>query len=237
MKRRNRVSPGSGARRYTQAELVRIYRVWARIYGGTSYAYTFGQLPRLRRMAVDALQLHPGASVLDVSCGTGANFRLIQERIGPTGRLVGIDYSPHMLAQAQRLVTRKGWRNVQLVEADAAALELGEQFDAVLWSLAASVVPDWQAALERAIAHAKPESRLVVADGRFSERWYGRPFNWLADMMNASGGADAGRRPWELLPRWLADVGYHDLFMGFLYVAWGRKPAVEGPVGEGPAVA
>ncbi len=221
------LSAGSALRRFStggfsQDSIKRMYSVWAPIYD-LGDVYMLGQLPRMRRIAAERLRLERGASVLEISCGTGANFPNLQARIGPTGRLVGVDYTPAMLAQARRLVERQGWQNVELLQADARQLELGEQFDAVLWMLAASVVPDWQVALERAVAHVRPGGWLVVCDARFSERWYAQPFNWCADIMGLSGAADIGRRPWELLPQHLLNVGYEDLLLGFLYVAWGQE--------------
>ena len=225
------LSVGSVLRRFStggfsQDSIQRIYSVWAPIYD-LANVYMLGQLPRMRRIAAERLRLEPGASVLEVSCGTGANFPNLQERIGPAGRLVGVDYTPAMLAQAERLVERQGWQNVELLQADARQLDLGEQFDAVLWMLAASVAPDWPVALERAVAHVKPGGWLVVGDARFSERWYARPFNWYADIMGLGAAADIGRRPWELLPQHLISVGYEDLLLGFLYVAWGQKQQID----------
>lgn len=226
------LSTGSALRReaaggFDQADIRRIYNLWAPIYG-LADVYLLGQLPRLRQTTVDRLRLRPGDSVLEISCGTGANFPCLQERIGPNGRLVGIDYTPAMLEEARHLVAREGWQNVALVNADAASLELEEQFDGVLWVLAASVVPDWQMALERAVAHVKPGGRLVIADARLSERWYARPFNWFADLLGIGAAADIGRRPWELLPRYLTNVGYEELLLGFLYVAWGQRVSRSG---------
>jgi demethylmenaquinone methyltransferase/2-methoxy-6-polyprenyl-1,4-benzoquinol methylase len=224
------LSAGSALRRvstggFRQDSIQRIYSVLAPIYD-LGNVYMLGQLPRMRRIAAERLRLERGASVLEISCGTGANFPNLQARIGPTGRLVGVDYTPAMLAQARRLVERQGWQNVELLQADARQLELGEQFDAVFWMLAASVVPDWRVALERAVAHVRPGGWLVVGDARFSERWYARPFNWYAGIVGLSGAADIGRRPWELLPQYLINVGYEDLLLGFLYVAWGQKQQI-----------
>jgi ubiquinone/menaquinone biosynthesis C-methylase UbiE len=220
------LSASSALRRVTaggfdQTTVRRIYNVWAPNYR-LADVYLLGQLARLRPAAVDRLQLAPGDSVLEISCGTGANFRYLEERIGPSGRLVGVDYTPAMLEQARRLVVGEGWQNIELVHADAALLDLDEQFDGVLWVLAASVVPDWQAALERAVAHLNPGGWLVIADGRLSDRWYARPFDWIADLMGLLAAADISRRPWELLPRYLTHVGYEDLLLGFLYIAWGQ---------------
>lgn len=207
-----------------QGIIRRVYQLWAPLYSLADLCL-LGQLPHLRRSAVDRMQLKPGSSVLEISCGTGANFPLIQDRVGPSGRLVGIDYSRAMLEQARLLVSKQGWRNTELVQADAAALELDERFDAVLWVLAASVVPDWEMALERAVAHLKPRGWLVIADGRLSQRWYAIPFRWVADLMGLVAAADMGRRAWRLLPLYLAEIGYDELLLGFLYIAWGRMPA------------
>jgi demethylmenaquinone methyltransferase/2-methoxy-6-polyprenyl-1,4-benzoquinol methylase len=213
---------GLSRRGYSQANIRRIYALVAPAYNWSDL-FGLGQMPRMRRVAVQRLGLEPGASVLEVACGTGANFANLQAQIGPSGRLVGVDYTPAMLAQARRLVERRGWRNVELLQADAAQLDLGQQFDAVLCTLATTVVPGWQAALERAAAHLKPGGRLVLSDFCLSERWYAQFFNWYVDLLGAIGGADVGRRAWELLPRYLVNVGREDLLFGFLYVAWGEK--------------
>jgi ubiquinone/menaquinone biosynthesis C-methylase UbiE len=221
------LSAGSALRRvgaggFSQTGIRRIYRLWAPNYK-LANAYLLGQLPRMRQLAVERLQLAPGARVLDLSCGTGANFPYVEEQIGPSGRLVGVDYTQAMLDEARRLIEQQGWQNVELVYADAAILSLKEEFDGVLWTLAASVVPDWQAALKRAVFHLRPGGWFVIADARFSERWYTRPFNWYADMLGLSGAADISQRPWELLPRYLTNVGYEELLLGFLYVTWGQE--------------
>src|SRR2546422_461099 len=71
---------------------------------------------RLRRRAVERLRLGAGQTVIDVACGTGLTFALIEDQIGPDGQLVGIDLSPEMLSQARERVAANGWRNVTLVE-------------------------------------------------------------------------------------------------------------------------
>ena len=53
-----------------------------------------------------SLAPQPGEVILDVGCGTGRNFERIRERIGPAGRLIGIEQSPEMLARARALVQR-----------------------------------------------------------------------------------------------------------------------------------
>src|SRR4029453_6707814 len=72
-----------------------------------------------RQKLVELLPLRSGEVVLDVGCGTGLCFSLVQQRIGPDGTIIGIDPSPTMLTLARQRVTRHGWHNVVLFEAAA----------------------------------------------------------------------------------------------------------------------
>ena len=127
---------------FDQSTIGRTYRLWARPYQWFVPFYLLGNERRLRRKVVSALHLQPGQSVLDVGCGTGRNFPYIMERIGPDGHLIGLDYTPAMLHEAQRLVRCRGWNNVALIRGDAAELSLQHEVDAALSTLAMSVIPD-----------------------------------------------------------------------------------------------
>ena len=49
-----------------------------------------------------AARVHRGARVLDIGCGTGASTRRLVQRVGPSGRVVGVDISERMLGIARR---------------------------------------------------------------------------------------------------------------------------------------
>lgn len=91
--------------------------------------------PGIRRRAVARLELKPGDRVLEVGCGTGRNFRQLTAAVGATGEIVGVDFTPAMLAVARRQCQRQGWKNVELLEHDAASYELPVPVDGVLFSL------------------------------------------------------------------------------------------------------
>ena len=58
--------------------------------------------------------------------------------------------------------------NVELVEADAAQMDLGRKFDGVFFAYSLTMIPDWRGAIARAREHLKPGGRLVVLDfGQF----------------------------------------------------------------------
>jgi len=75
------------------------YGLGARFYDVLSGERSVYRAGRLRGIA--ALDLRPGARVLDVGCGTGLNLAPLLGRVGPTGRVVGVDRSDKMLAQAR----------------------------------------------------------------------------------------------------------------------------------------
>ena len=87
------------------------------------YDYAFiGEGTRARKVTIRQLRLEPGQTVLDLACGTGRNFKYIVKAIGPSGMLIGTDYSEGMLAQARRKIEKSQWSNVQLLHADARTL-------------------------------------------------------------------------------------------------------------------
>ena len=66
----------------------------------------------IRQRAILELGLRRGATVLDIGCGTGLSFALLQSGVQAQGRIVGIEQCPEMMAQARQRVERMGWRNV-----------------------------------------------------------------------------------------------------------------------------
>jgi S-adenosylmethionine-diacylgycerolhomoserine-N-methlytransferase len=184
-----------------------------------------------RTRAIELLELRPGARVLDLACGTGANFAAIEQHIGPTGELVGIDLTAQMLRRARARVLRGGWANVRLREGDACALAgegLGEPFDAALCTLALSVIPQWQRAWEAMLALVRPGGRVAVMDagypdhGRRSELVIPRPFASLLSRLFA---ADCDRRPWRSLERDTDEPVVETFTWGWVTAAAGAKAA------------
>lgn len=72
-----------------------------------------------------------------------------------------------MLRAAEQLCQRRGWRNVTLLQGDAAELDVGEGgFDGVLAVLAMSAIPGHRQALERSRGLLRPGGVLSVCDAR-----------------------------------------------------------------------
>src|SRR5690242_21540080 len=115
----------------TREHLIETYRKKAKHYDITSRLYPVPGYPQAaqRRRAVQALGLRAGDSVIDIACGTGLNFPLLEEVVGPGGRIVGVDLTDAMLARAQLRIGANGWSNISLVQADAAEFDFPAEVD------------------------------------------------------------------------------------------------------------
>jgi ubiquinone/menaquinone biosynthesis C-methylase UbiE len=224
----------------TQERLIGTYRKKAKHYDTTSRLYPAPGYPqRAQRLrAVQALGLRPGARVVDVACGTGLNFSLLEEAIGPDGRIVGVDLTDAMLAQAQERIETKGWTNVSLVQADAAAFDFPTEVDAILSTYALSHVPECAEVIAHGAAALSAGGRWVVLDLKVPAK---TP-RWLTRLGTASVRPFASidewimRRPWETIraamQEELTDLSWSELFFGTAFLAAGSRGPGRPPGGR-----
>jgi ubiquinone/menaquinone biosynthesis C-methylase UbiE len=107
---------------------------------------------------VDVAGVTAGQAVLDVACGTGIVARAAAERVGASGRVVGVDLNEAMLAVAQRIRPDLEWRR-----GDVAALPFADgSFDVVLCSFALMFFPDPVQALREMGRVATPHGTVAV---------------------------------------------------------------------------
>jgi ubiquinone/menaquinone biosynthesis C-methylase UbiE len=215
----------------TRERLIETYRKKAKHYDITSRLYPVPGYPqRAQRLrAVRALGLRPGDSVVDVACGTGLNFSLLQEVIGPNGRIVGVDLTDEMLAQARRRIETSGWRNVSLEQGDAAEFDFPTDVDGILSTYALSHVPECGDVIAHGAAALSRRGRWVVLDLKVPDN----PPRWLAKFGTAVarpfGSIDEWiqRRPWEAvraaMQDSLADVTWTELSFGTAFLAAGSR--------------
>ena len=138
------------------------YRAWARSY---DRALHNALMRRVRTDAIRALGVAAGATVLDVACGTGASFGELHERVGPSGRIIGVDLSPEMLGVAEQRVRRAGWENVTLVCAPVDEFVAPAAADAALFFLTHDVMRNPRA-LRRVVEQLRPGARVVAAGAK-----------------------------------------------------------------------
>ncbi len=201
-------------------QIQRKYRRNARFYDRIE-----GLFRRVRMQAIAQLGLRPGEAVLDLGCGTGLSFDLLQQAIGPQGQIIGVEVSPDMLARAQEKVAREGWTNVTVLEANAEEVELEpESVDAVLSYYTHDIMTS-RRAVERAVRALRPSGNFMAAGFKRAAGLrglllnqitlaYSRPF-----ITNTSGTA----RPWAHLEDLLGPLQVEERLWGTAYIAHGVK--------------
>jgi ubiquinone/menaquinone biosynthesis C-methylase UbiE len=211
--------------------LIETYRKKAKHYDITSWLYPVPGYPhRAQRLrAVQALGLRAGDSVIDIACGTGLNFPLIEGLIGPGGRIIGVDLTDAMLARAKDRIEANGWSNISLVQADAAEFDFPTQIDAILSTYALTQVPECAEVIAHGAAALSGGGRWVVLDLKVPDNTPG----WLAQLGTASVRPFASidewimRRPWEAIraamQEELADLSWTELFFGTAFLAAGSR--------------
>jgi ubiquinone/menaquinone biosynthesis C-methylase UbiE len=211
--------------------LIQTYRKKARHYDLTSRLYPVPGYPQRaqRIQTVQALRLRPGDTVVDMACGTGLNFALLQRAVGPRGRIIGVDLTDAMLAHAQLRVDANGWSNVSLVQSDATSFEFPAGVGGIMSTYALSQVPEVAEVIAHGAAALSEGRRWAVLDLKVPDRTPGwltqlgtataRPFAWIDEWVM--------RRPWAAIRTAmqdeLADPSWTELFFGSAFLAAGSK--------------
>lgn len=165
-----------------------IYHFWAPVYDLFFRPLT----QQARRDSIQLLALQPGECLLVPCVGTGLDLPLI-----PSGvRAVAGDISPEMLQQAR--AKTKG-RQVELTYMDAQSLQFEENcFDAVLFSLALSCVPDSRLAFGEAWRVLRPSGRIAIFDKFIPEAQALTPVRRFLGRVIRFFGTDPNRRLSEI---------------------------------------
>ncbi len=197
------------------------YRRWAETYDRTMDS---PPLRVARRRLIARLGLRPGAAVIDVACGTGANFPWLEAHVGEAGRIVGVDLSPDMLAGARARAKRGGWRNVELIGAPVEEATLESELDAAVFSFAHDVTRSPRA-IDNVFASLKPGARVAAIGAKWAPR-PALPVNILvwALARRAVTTFEGFGRPWSLLVERAPGLQVSTIALGCGYVASGNTP-------------
>ena len=118
---------------------------------------------RFGRATVARLALRPGDRVLDVCCGSGASALPAAARVGPEGRVLGIDVAENLLRLARQKAARRGWANVEFQLGDLRSPPLpDESVDAVVCVFGIFFVPDMAAAVRGLWRKLRPGGTLAI---------------------------------------------------------------------------
>jgi SAM-dependent methyltransferase len=126
------------------------------------------QLSPLGLRAIEALSPMPGEVVVDIGCGAGQTALQLADRVGPEGRVIGIDIAPLLLDVARRRADCLS--QVSFIEGDAQRVELPDQsVDRVFSRFGVMAFADPAAAFSNFHRVLKPSGRLAFACWRALE--------------------------------------------------------------------
>jgi ubiquinone/menaquinone biosynthesis C-methylase UbiE len=201
-----------------------------RKYRRNAYYYDFvtQAFSRIRLQAISQLRLKTDDTVLDFGCGTGLSFALIEQSIGPSGRIIGVELSPDMLAKAREKIARHRWKNITLLEANAEEVNLPpESVDAML-SFYTHDIMSSRRAVARAVQALRRGGIFVAAGSRL----VGGARGWLLDPITLAYAWTAVTlpltvRPWRFLEERLGPFEVQEFLLGSSYIASGIKAPPE----------
>ena len=185
-----------------------------------------------RARMVELLDLKSNDVILDVACGTGANFKHFHNSGIKNIEIYGTDYSQGMLNKAATLIQKNNWENTHLFQADARTLnttyfdnqkDLPNSFDCIVCVLGLSVIPDWEKVLDQLITLLKSGGKIMVVDVYAEKRDLNTTIvEWVSK-------ADLDRKIWQEIKA-KTDSFYHEYLPvkenkvgGKLFVAHGIK--------------
>lgn len=109
-----------------------------------------------------------GMTVLDVGSGAGDVAFTVADIVGPTGRVVGIDVNPVVLATARQRAADERRNNVVFVEGDCRAADLEHEFDAVVGRFVLMYTGDVSATLQAVVDRVRPGGVVAFAEADFT---------------------------------------------------------------------
>jgi len=157
----------------------------------------------------------PGQTVLDLGSGGGIDVLLSAKRVGPTGRVYGVDMTDDMLALARENQRKAGATNVEFLKGSMESLPLpDESVDVIISNCVINLSADKDAVLREAFRVLKPGGRFAVSDvvvlgdvpaevRRSMELWVGCIAGALngdeyVGKLTRAGFADAAVEPWRV---------------------------------------
>lgn len=152
--------------------------------------------------------LRGGETVLDLGSGGGFDAFLAARRVGPTGRVIGVDMTPDMITRARRNAETIGATNVEFRLGEIEHLPLADRsVDVIISNCVVNLAPDKRAVYREALRVLRPGGRIAIMDVVAKKPL---PDKLLADV-RALSGCLAGAAPVEEIVPLLQSLGFADV--------------------------
>lgn len=173
-----------------------------------------------RLSLIDNLNIKENSHILDVACGTGLNFHLLQSKIGKNGKITGIDNSEKTLKLAQKRVMHEKWNNVDLIKTNASDYRTDLKVDAALCTFAIEIIPPFKDTINTMLNTVKSKGRIGLLGFKSSTHPFFKFFNSCFEWVSVPiGGVDLKRNVPQYLRDQCKEVFYKEVFGGFYYIA------------------
>jgi len=187
--------------------------------------FDFSFIKPVRQRAVEMLNLKQGDRVLDMGCGPGGCFPYLVHSVGASGEVVGVEISPEVAINARRRIEKNGWRNVQVIEADARTVHLTGTFDGALMFAAADVYAS-EEALENIFPHLRNKARVVLFGVKTSSNPLGKILNpffrmAISKLNFPTTPWQLDSEPWRMVAKRVEKLDVQEYFFGSMFVASG----------------
>jgi demethylmenaquinone methyltransferase/2-methoxy-6-polyprenyl-1,4-benzoquinol methylase len=211
----------------TENRVVAAYRKYAENYDlAVKLYHLLGlKIGKYRKMTVGALELSKGDTVVELGCGTGLNFPLVLDVIGPEGKLIGVDITDKMLDQARNRVKENGWNNVELVQSDFAEYQFPKDLDGIYVTGALQYSPQYDKIIKKGYEALKPGKNFVVFDFKMP-KGHSKIFAPILIFFTKAFEANEEylqRHAWESIENYFEKTTFREGWGGFVYISVGKK--------------
>jgi len=172
-----------------------------------------------RKKAIATLKLNTHSTILDVACGIGYNFKIIQNYLQNSGKFVALDISPKSLEVANGKIKKHEWTNMELVNRSISEYKPVFSYDAILCTYAMEIIPDYKEAIDTIFNLLKPKGRFTMIGMKLSSQFPYRLLKFFFKPLYISGGIDIDRDIITCIKSRFDKIEYYEEgFFGYCYI-------------------